>query len=66
MKLGDFEHLKSTHTPDRGFWQSILELRVFLWGKCRMQLKSTEASQGMGGLTDAKNHGKTHIPHSKT
>ena len=62
MKLGDFEHLKSTQPPI-GILAIYFWTARFLMEKCRMQLKSAERHRD-GGLAGAKT-GKTHIPHDR-
>ena len=56
MKLGDFEHLKSTHPPI-GILAIYFGLRVFLWENAERSSKVLSVT-GMGALQALKPPGR--------
>ena len=62
-KLGDFEHLKSTHPPI-GILAIYFGLRVFLWENAERSLKVLSVT-GMGALKALKPWENAHSIHKR-
>ena len=63
MKLGDFEHLKSTHPPT-GILAIYFGLRVFLWENAECSSKVLSVT-GTGALQTLKPWENAHSTHKR-